>query len=69
MQSAQQDSDSQPQKLADALQQAEDILKELAKMQGKANQHLDNLQALTLAQRLRKVGGEEKEIAGHYRLP
>jgi len=64
MQSAQQDSASQPQKLADALQQAEDILKELAKMQSKANQHLDNLQALTLAQRLRKVGGEEKEIAG-----
>jgi hypothetical protein len=64
MESAQQNSSEQPQKLADALQQAEDILKELAKMQSKANQHLDNLQALTLAQRLRKVGGEEKEIAG-----
>ncbi len=64
MESAQQNSSEQPQKLADALQKAEDILKELAKMQSKANQHLDNLQALTLAQRLRKVGGTEKEIAG-----
>jgi hypothetical protein len=64
MQSAQQHSGAQPQEMADALQEAEDILQELAKMQSKANQHLDNLQALTLAQRLRKVGGEEKEIAG-----
>ncbi len=64
MQSAQKSSEPQKQDLADALQQAEDILQELAKMQSKANQHLDNLQALTLAQRLRKVGGEEKDIAG-----
>jgi hypothetical protein len=64
MQSAQKNSGAQPQDLADALQQAEDILKELAKLQSKANQHLDNLQALTLAQRLRKVGGVEKDIAG-----
>jgi hypothetical protein len=64
MQSAQQNSGAQPQEMADALQEAEDILQELAKMQSKANQHLDNLQALTLAQRLRKVGGEEKDIAG-----
>jgi hypothetical protein len=64
MQSAQQNSGTKPQEMADAMQQAEDILKELAKMQSKANQHLDNLQALTLAQRLRKVGGEEKDIGG-----
>jgi hypothetical protein len=64
MQAAQQNSGAQPQEMADALQQAEDILQELAKLQSKANQHLDNLQALTLAQRLRKVGGEEKDIAG-----
>jgi len=64
MQSAQQSSskESQSQDMADAQQKAEDILKELEQMEGKANQHLDNLQALTLAQRLRKVGGEEKDI-------
>jgi hypothetical protein len=64
MQSARQNSAAQPQDLADALQKAEDVLKELEQMEGKANQHLDNLQALTLAQRLRKVGGEEKDIGG-----
>jgi hypothetical protein len=64
MQSAQQSSGAQPKDLADAQQQAEDILKELEQMEGKANQHLDNLQALTLAQRLRKVGGEERDIGG-----
>lgn len=50
--------------LADALQQAEDILKELEKMESKANQHMDDLQALTLSQRLRKVGSQEKDISG-----
>ena len=50
--------------MADALQKAEDILQALEKMESKANQHMDDLQALTLAQRLRKVGGEEKEIGG-----
>jgi hypothetical protein len=64
MQSARQNSGAQPQDMADAQQKAEDILKELEQMEGKANQHLDNLQALTLAQRLRKVGGEEKDIGG-----
>jgi hypothetical protein len=64
MQSAQQNSGAQPQDMADAEQKAEDILKELEQMEAKANQHLDSLQALTLAQRLRKVGGEEKEIGG-----
>jgi hypothetical protein len=64
MQSAQQNSGAKPEEMADAMEKAEDILKELAKMQTKASQHLDNLQALTLAQRLRKVGGQEKEIAG-----
>jgi hypothetical protein len=62
MQAARQSSDTQPQDLADAQQKADDILKELEQMEEKANQHLDNLQALTLAQRLRKVGGEEKDI-------
>jgi hypothetical protein len=64
MQTAQQSSGSEPKEMDDAQQKAEDILNDLAKMQAKANQHMDNLQALTLAQRLRKVGGVEKEIAG-----
>ncbi|HEY3860807.1 MAG TPA: hypothetical protein VGO59_02880 [Verrucomicrobiae bacterium] len=63
MQDAKQSSGSQPQKMDDAMQKAEDILNDLAKMESKANQHLDNLQALTLAQRLSKVGGEEKDIS------
>ena len=59
-----QPSDPQSKNLADALQQAQDILKELEKMESKANQHMDDLQALTLAQRLRKVGSQEKDISG-----
>jgi hypothetical protein len=62
MQSAQQNSASRPQQMADATQKAEDILKALEKMQDKATQHMDQLQALTLAQRLRKIGTQEKEI-------
>ncbi len=62
MQSARQNSQSRPQQLADATQKAEDILAALQKMQDKAGRHMDELQALTLAQRLRKVGAQEKEI-------
>ena len=53
---------SRPQQLADATQKAEDILNALEKMQDKAGRHMDDLQALTLSQRLRKVGAQEKEI-------
>jgi hypothetical protein len=62
MQSAQQNSALRPQQMADATQKAEDILKALEKMQDNAGQQMDNLQALTLSQRLRKVGAQEKEI-------
>ena len=62
MQSAQQNSPSRPQEMADATQKAEEVLKALEKMQDKASQHMDELQALTLAKRLRKVGDQEKEI-------
>jgi Asp-tRNA(Asn)/Glu-tRNA(Gln) amidotransferase C subunit len=64
MQSAQQNSPSRPQQMANATQKAEDILKALEKMQDKAGKHMDTLQALTLAGRLRKVGTQEKEIGG-----
>jgi len=46
-------------KLADALEEEEEALDELADLQDKVNKDLDNLQALTLAQRLRKVSKEE----------
>jgi hypothetical protein len=62
MQSAQQNSASRPQQMADATQKAEDILEALEKMQEKAGRRMDDLQALTLSQRLRKVGAQEKEI-------
>ncbi len=49
--------------LADALKQEKEVLEKLEKMQGKVNKDLDNLQALTLAERLRKVGSSETEIS------
>lgn len=64
MQSAQQHPQSSSPEMADALHKAEDILKQLEKMENQANQHMDELQAMTLSQRLRKVGGEEKQIGG-----
>jgi hypothetical protein len=64
MQQAQQKAGDDKEETADALKKAEDILQELEKMESKANQHIDDLQALTLAQRLRKVGGQEKDISG-----
>jgi hypothetical protein len=64
MQAAQQNSKTRDQDMADAEKKAEDILAALQKMQAKANEHMDDLQALTLAQRLRKVGSQEKEIGG-----
>jgi len=48
--------------LAEALKKQKEILDNLEKMQGKVNKDLDNLQALTLSERLRKVGSTETEI-------
>ena len=45
--------------LAEALEKEEEALDELADLQDKVNKDLDNLQALTLAQRLRKISKEE----------
>jgi hypothetical protein len=64
MQQARQSPAASKDQVADALEKAEAVLEALEKMESKANEHMDDLQALTLAQRLRKVGGEEKEIAG-----
>ncbi|MDQ6632441.1 MAG: hypothetical protein M3Y82_11925, partial [Verrucomicrobiota bacterium] len=55
-------SEAKEKNLADAQKQEEQILQALEKMQNKVNQGLDDLQALTLAQRLRKVGSSENEI-------
>ncbi|HEY3915929.1 MAG TPA: hypothetical protein VGN61_15685, partial [Verrucomicrobiae bacterium] len=63
-QGSQKNGQQQSQEMADATQKAEDILKQLEQMESKANQHMDDLQALTLSERLRKVGSEEKDISG-----
>jgi hypothetical protein len=64
MQAARQNSQARPQQMADATQKAGDILDALEKMQDKAGRRLDDLHALTLAERLRKVAAQEKEIGG-----
>ncbi|HZM05653.1 MAG TPA: hypothetical protein VFC44_21845, partial [Candidatus Saccharimonadales bacterium] len=64
MQSAQKSSPSRPQEMAEASQKAQDVLKALENMQKKANRQMDDLQALTLSQRLGKAGAQEKEIGG-----
>ncbi len=64
MKAAQQSPHSRQQEMAGATQKAEEILKMLEKMQDAASHHMDDLQALTLAQRLRKIGAQEKDIAG-----
>ncbi len=58
------DANAKEKNLADARQKEEDILKQLEKIQGKVNKGLDDLQALTLAQRLRRVSTSENEISG-----
>ncbi|MGN6386194.1 MAG: hypothetical protein ACTHMT_08130, partial [Verrucomicrobiota bacterium] len=52
-------------KLAEALKKEQEVVDSLRKMQKQANEGLDELQALTLAQRLRQVGASEKKIEGH----
>jgi hypothetical protein len=56
---------SQQQKDTDqAAKQAQDIAEALGKTQQKGNEDLDQLQALTLAERLRKVGTQEMGLSG-----
>jgi hypothetical protein len=56
--------DAKEKNLAEARGKEEDVLKALEQLQGKVNKGLDDLQALTLAQRLRKVSTSESEIGG-----
>ena len=52
------------QEMAEAEKRAEEVLEALRKMEQNANKSLDQLQAFTLAQRLRQVGDEEKGLGG-----
>jgi hypothetical protein len=69
LKSAQQNSDSKSRKkdLAEAMKKEQEILEALKKMQGKVNKDLDDLQALTLAERLRKVGTTETDISAELK--
>src|SRR5690606_15979341 len=60
-----QSSPNREQNLAEAAQKQEDIIDKLQQMQKDVNENLDELQALTLAQRLRKVGEEQKILQTH----
>jgi hypothetical protein len=50
------------QRLAEAQEKERDVLQDLAQMQKRINKGLDDMQALTLAQRLRKMGSGQKDI-------
>jgi hypothetical protein len=63
LKSAQKNADSRPDDLAEAAQKEQEILEALEEMQRNVNKGLDDLQALTLAQRLRKIGSDQEEIA------
>jgi hypothetical protein len=62
LKSAQENSASRPEDLAEALKKEEEILNALAEMQKNTSERLDDLQALTLAQRLRKISLTKVEI-------
>jgi hypothetical protein len=50
--------------LAEAQETEKDILQDLQQMQKRVNKGLDDMQALSLAQRLRKMGSGQKDIHG-----
>jgi len=62
LQSAAQKSDQREENLAEAEKQEQESLAALQQMQQKVNQGLDELQALTLAQRLRHLSGKQKRV-------
>jgi hypothetical protein len=61
---AAQKKEKREQNLADAAQKESEAVKALQELQKKVNKELDDLQALTLAQRLRELGTHQTEIAG-----
>jgi hypothetical protein len=64
LKAAQQNQEARLAKLGEAVQKQDDILQALEELQRRVNQGLDQLQALTLAQRLRKIASDETGIAG-----
>jgi hypothetical protein len=62
LRAASESQESREENLAEAQKKEEETLAGLQKMQEQVNQSLDELQALTLAQRLRQLGGQEKKI-------
>ncbi len=64
LKAGQQNPSSRPQETSDAETAEKEALEALQKMQQTVNHDLDQLQALTLAQRLRKLAGDEKDLAG-----
>ena len=57
-----QSSEERKQNLAEAKEKEEEALEELQQLQKKVNRGLDTMQALTLAQRLRKIGVREHDL-------
>ncbi|HVK59877.1 MAG TPA: hypothetical protein VM735_13915, partial [Candidatus Kapabacteria bacterium] len=62
LQQAAQNPAEREEKLAEAQKKEEETIEALQQMQQKVNEGLDELQALTLAQRLRQLGEREKKI-------
>ncbi|MCS1410401.1 MAG: hypothetical protein M2R45_03593 [Verrucomicrobia subdivision 3 bacterium] len=62
LRSAQRSAKGRAQNLADAQQTQEDILQALEEMQRDVNEDMDQMEAMTLAQRLRAIGTGETEI-------
>ncbi|MFN7138467.1 MAG: hypothetical protein ACK4UN_03920, partial [Limisphaerales bacterium] len=70
LKSAQQQSgnpDQQKKDLAQAQKKIDEILEELEELQGKVNRNLDDLQALTMSERLRKLGEVEEQLGGEMK--
>lgn len=63
MESARQSQSKRQEKLGEAKEQTEKIVDSLQKLQKKANSDLDDLQALTLAQRLRQVAETQRSMS------
>lgn len=58
---SQQNQDQRQKSLQEAAGKQDEILQKLQEMQAKVNSGLDDMQALTLSQRLRKVAGDQKK--------
>jgi hypothetical protein len=67
LQSAWEGAESRPRSLANALAKEEEATEALTQLQRKVSRNLDRLQALTLAQRLRKLGNSETAIGTRLR--